>query len=62
VDLGIALVPEGRRLFPRLTVEETSCSGRIGPRPRAAISRNQDFCFTMFPRLAERRKKRLPAA
>jgi branched-chain amino acid transport system ATP-binding protein len=41
VDLGIALVPEGRRLFPRLSVEENLLLVA--------------FCFECFPRLAERR-------
>jgi branched-chain amino acid transport system ATP-binding protein len=57
VDLGISLVPEGRRLFPRLTVEENLLLGAYRPKARAAISRNHDFCFAMFPRLAERRKQ-----
>ncbi len=57
VDLGIVLVPEGRRLFPRLTVEENLLLGAYRPKARAAISRNQDFCFSMFPRLAERRRQ-----
>jgi branched-chain amino acid transport system ATP-binding protein len=55
VDLGIALVPEGRRLFPRLTVEENLKLGAFRPTARAQIKQNMDFCFDMFPRLAERR-------
>jgi branched-chain amino acid transport system ATP-binding protein len=55
VDLGIALVPEGRRLFPRLTVEENLLLGAFRPKARAAIKANLAFCFEAFPRLAERR-------
>jgi branched-chain amino acid transport system ATP-binding protein len=55
VDLGIAMAPEGRRLFPRLSVEENLLLGAFRPRARAEVKRNLDFCFEAFPRLAERR-------
>ena len=57
VDLGIALVPEGRRLFPKLTVEENLALGAFRPTARAQIKQNLEACFETFPRLAERKSQ-----
>ena len=57
VDLGIVLVPEGRRLFPRLTVEENLLLGAYRPLARAALEKNLAYCFDTFPVLASRRKQ-----
>ena len=57
VDLGISLVPEGRRLFPKLTVEENLLLGAFRPTARADIGRNLDSCYATFPVLRERRRQ-----
>lgn len=57
VDLGIALVPEGRRLFPKLTVEENLLLGAFRQKAREQLKRNLDFCLDTFPRLAERKNQ-----
>jgi len=57
VDLGIALVPEGRRLFPRQTVEENLLLGASRKRARAKLKSNIEFCYEIFPRLAERKRQ-----
>lgn len=54
VKLGIALVPEGRRLFPSLTVEENL---RLGANSRREGPWNLESVFELFPILLERRKK-----
>jgi branched-chain amino acid transport system ATP-binding protein len=55
VDLGIALVPEGRRLFPKLSVEENLMLGASRKTARAQMAQNYDFCCEIFPVLGERR-------
>jgi branched-chain amino acid transport system ATP-binding protein len=55
--LGISLVPEGRRLFPKLSVEENLLLGAYRKAARSQIAHNLDFCFETFPRLKERRRQ-----
>jgi branched-chain amino acid transport system ATP-binding protein len=57
VGLGIALVPEGRRLFPKLTVEENLLLGAYRRAARADIAANLQFAFEAFPVLAGRRRQ-----
>ena len=57
VALGISLVPEGRRLFPRLTVEENMLLGALRHAARPHIKKSLEFCFEAFPRLSERRRQ-----
>ena len=57
VELGIALVPEGRRLFPKLTVEENLMLGAFRKAARPAIAKNLAFAFEAFPILQERRRQ-----
>jgi branched-chain amino acid transport system ATP-binding protein len=57
IDLGIAHVPESRRLFPRLTVLENLRMGAYLPRARAKFSERLDYVYTLFPRLRERQNQ-----
>jgi branched-chain amino acid transport system ATP-binding protein len=57
VEQGIALVPEGRRLFSRMTVEENLLIGAFAPRALAARAEGLERALTIFPRLAERRRQ-----
>jgi branched-chain amino acid transport system ATP-binding protein len=57
VQLGITLVPEGRRLLPKLTVRENLLLGAYRPEARPDIARNLEFCFEAFPILAQRQRQ-----
>jgi len=57
VNLGVAIVPEGRRLFPKLTVEENLLLGAFRPAARPHIAKNLAFSFEAFPVLKERRNQ-----
>ncbi len=57
VQEGIALVPEGRRLVPNLTVEETLLLAGSGPRAKKSLRSNLEFCFSTFQILRERRNQ-----
>jgi branched-chain amino acid transport system ATP-binding protein len=53
-DQGIGQVPEGRQVFPTLTVAENLAMGAMLPRARAARTRNRERVLALFPILAER--------
>jgi len=57
VALGIALVPEGRGVFPRLTIAENIDMGAYSRRDREGIAVDRDHVYELFPRLAERRQQ-----
>jgi branched-chain amino acid transport system ATP-binding protein len=55
VSLGLAQVPEGRRVFAQQTVEENLILGAYTRRDKAGIAEDQERVFDLFPRLKERR-------
>ncbi len=55
LELGIAHVPENRRLFPRMTVEDNLRMGAYIPAARAKFRQRLDFVYDLFPRMKERR-------
>jgi branched-chain amino acid transport system ATP-binding protein len=57
MDLGISLVPEGRQLFPKMSVEENLTIGSYLRRTKANRKRNLDYVYELFPRLSERRRQ-----
>jgi branched-chain amino acid transport system ATP-binding protein len=57
VSLGIAHVPENRRLFPRLTVEDNLKMGAFMPEARARFAERLAVVFDLFPRMKERRNQ-----
>jgi branched-chain amino acid transport system ATP-binding protein len=54
VSRGLVLIPEGRRIFPNLTVDENLRLGAYVRRDKAAIKKDKERCFELFPRLQER--------
>jgi branched-chain amino acid transport system ATP-binding protein len=56
-ELGIAHVPEGRQVFPEMTVEENLEVGSYAPRAKAERARSLELVYGIFPRLAERRNQ-----
>lgn len=56
-ELGIAHVPEGRQVFPEMTVQENLEIGAYVPRAKADRGRTLDLVFGIFPVLAERRRQ-----
>jgi branched-chain amino acid transport system ATP-binding protein len=57
VELGIAHVPENRRLFPGMTVEDNLRMGAFMPRARPQFRQRLDFVYDLFPRLSERHRQ-----
>jgi branched-chain amino acid transport system ATP-binding protein len=57
VELGVAHVPEGRRLWPEMSVEDNLLLGAYPQRSRAAAQETLQHVFAMFPRVAERRRQ-----
>jgi branched-chain amino acid transport system ATP-binding protein len=58
VRLGLVLVPEGRQVFPKYTVDENLMMGAYHRDDRNRIAGDLDEVFELFPRLAERRKQK----
>jgi branched-chain amino acid transport system ATP-binding protein len=57
VEAGLVLVPEGRLIFPHMTVEENLRIGAINRRARPVLAEGLDEVYALFPRLAERRRQ-----
>ena len=57
VELGIAHVPENRRLFPSLTVEDNLKLGAFAKTARGDSAKNLEFVYELFPRMKERRSQ-----
>ncbi|MBS1229609.1 MAG: Phosphonate-transporting ATPase [Proteobacteria bacterium] len=58
VESGIVLVPEGRRVFPNLSVDENLTLGAYARNDRAEIEADRERVFGLFPRLKERHKQK----
>ena len=58
VKLGIGVVPEGRRVFPKMTVEENLRMGAFVEWTAADVAARREYVYGLFPRLAERRRQK----
>lgn len=58
VRLGLSMAPEGRRIFPDLTVQENLLLGAYARTDGAGVARDLEFVFSLFPRLRERERQR----
>ncbi|MDR2452177.1 MAG: ABC transporter ATP-binding protein [Candidatus Accumulibacter sp.] len=58
VQSGIVLVPEGRRIFPNLTVDENLSLGAYARADRSEVEADRERVFGLFPRLEERRRQK----
>ena len=57
IEHGVAQVPEGRRLFPEMTVRENLIMGSLSPQAKAKRNESMAWIFALFPRLREREKQ-----
>jgi len=57
VSRGLVMIPEGRRIFPNLTVDENLTLGAYTRNDKDGIKEDRERCFALFPRLKERRRQ-----
>jgi len=57
VNRGLVMIPEGRRIFPNLTVDENLTLGAYARSSKSEIKKDRERCFEYFPRLKERRRQ-----
>ena len=57
IAYGVAQVPEGRRLFPEMSVRENLIMGSLTPQAKAKRNQTMEWVFGLFPRLREREKQ-----
>ena len=55
---GLVMIPEGRRIFPNLTVDENLSLGAYSRNDKIEVEKDRKRCFELFPRLEERHKQR----
>jgi branched-chain amino acid transport system ATP-binding protein len=57
VSSGLVMIPEGRRIFPNLTVEENLVLGAYARSDKEGVAKDKQRCYDLFPRLKERRRQ-----